>query len=96
MKSSVKDPRNSDHEHLFKTIVEYINREALPNQQDKSSIICDEEKSGFDRLEQVIVQNDTKSMAAVKRNCIYNIRSRGMFWKSVLKVIIQFMDLWIR
>lgn len=96
MKSSVKDPETSGHEHVFKIILEYINLEVFPGQHDDHSVICDQEKSGFDKLEETIVQNNTEFMTVVKRNCIYTIRNRGMYWKSVLKVVIQFMDLWIR
>lgn len=96
MKSSVKDLETSDHEHVFRIILEYINLEVFPGQHDDHSVICNQEKSGFDKLEETIVQNNTEIMTVVKRNCVYTIRNRGMYWKSVLKVTIQFMDLWIR
>ncbi|KAG2232251.1 hypothetical protein INT48_000901 [Thamnidium elegans] len=95
LKSSVKDPENSDHEHVFKIILEYINLEVFPGQHDNHSVICNQEKPGFDKLEEMVIQNNTETMTVVKLNCIYTIRNRGMYWKSILKVIIQFMDLWI-
>lgn len=95
LQSSTKDPELSNHEHIFKTILDYINRETIPNQRDLDAML-DEEKAGFDRLEFNIMQKYPENRAVTRRNCIYIIRNRGMYWKSVLKVMIQFLDLWIR
>ncbi|CEP10917.1 hypothetical protein [Parasitella parasitica] len=54
------------------------------------------EKSGFDRLEKYVRQKAVKTnVAKCQLWCIFSIRNRASFWKSTLKVVVQFMDLWI-
>lgn len=92
-----KDQSDSDHEHVFKVICEYVCLGEIPNQHDTSSPISIDEDSAFDRLDKVIKEKyGERTIAGEKLKCIYIIRTRGMFWKSILKVITQFLDLWIR
>lgn len=92
-----RDQDDNDHEHTFKVISEYVCLGAMPNQHDDSSFVSSDESPGFDRLEQMIKQKyGGRTMAGAKSKCIYIIRTRGMFWKSILKVVTQFLDLWIR
>ncbi|KAI7892214.1 uncharacterized protein EV154DRAFT_201593 [Mucor mucedo] len=93
---SEKDQEDNDHEHIFRVMEEYICLGGLPNQRDKAHPIPSDEDSAFDRLEQVIKQKyEERTMCGVKLKCIYIIRTRGMFWKSILKLVTQFLDLWI-
>lgn len=92
-----QESTENEHECIFRTIVSYILLKSLPNQFDRDSVISSEEGPGFDRLEKIIAENyGGRQMLRFKLGCIQIIRKRSMFWKSILKVIIQFLDLWIR
>lgn len=91
------DNDTSTHEHVFICIVEYICLDSLPNQRDELSALSAEEDIKMERLENVIQvkYGNRPQMLKVFCNCVYIIRHRNMFWKSILKVIVQFLDLWI-
>lgn len=92
-----KDQEDNDNDHIFKVMAEYICLGSLPNQRDTSLPIPSDEDEAFDRLEQVIKQTyGERTICGVKLKCIYIIRTRGMFWKSILKLITQFLDSWMR
>lgn len=97
MSSRCVDDDLSRHEHVFVSIVEYICLESLPNQRDQVNALSAEEDNGMERLENVIQEKygNRPQMMNVFYNCVYIIRHRSMFWKSILKVIVQFLDLWI-
>ncbi|CAO3614993.1 unnamed protein product [Mucor hiemalis] len=97
MSSRCVDDELSRHEHVFVSIVEYICLESLPNQRDQVNALSAEEDNGMERLENVIQEKygNRPQMMNVFYNCVYIIRHRSMFWKSILKVIVQFLDLWI-
>jgi hypothetical protein len=87
----------SHHENTFGTILSYILLKSLPNQVDKNSIVSAEEGPGLDRLEKSMTEKyGGCQMLGLKLGCVQIIRDRNMFWRSILKVIIQFLDLWVR
>ncbi|KAL9560134.1 hypothetical protein MBANPS3_000098 [Mucor bainieri] len=83
-----QDTNTTSHEQAF------LSRCLVTNSQ----FLCGtNEKSGFDRLEKKIREKIVKNdVVKCQLWCIFSIRNRASFWKSTLKVVVQFMDLWIR
>ncbi|OAD08802.1 hypothetical protein MUCCIDRAFT_105769 [Mucor lusitanicus CBS 277.49] len=90
-----QDANTTTHEQAFLVICWHLKSKRLVT--NTQSLYDAEEKSGFDRLEkrirEKIVKND---VVKCQLWCIFSIRNRASFWKSTLKVVVQFMDLWIR
>lgn len=97
MMNQQKEDDITEHEHIFSVIVSYICQDTLPNQQDMENIVSAEEDLAMERLENYIKEKHSNRphMVAVFCKCIYIVRRREMFWKSVFKVMVQFLDLWI-
>lgn len=83
------------HEQAFLVICWHLQSKCLVlNNMYQNDV---NEKNSFDRLEEKIRQDIVKKdIAKCKIWCIFSIRNRASFWKSTLKVVIQFMDLWIK
>ncbi|KAL9551241.1 hypothetical protein PS6_005100 [Mucor atramentarius] len=90
-----QDSNTTTHEQAFLVICWHLQSKCLvtiPQPPSEAN-----EKSGFDGLEERIRQKVAKNdVAKCQLWCIFSIRNRASFWKSTLKVVVQFMDLWIR
>ncbi|KAL7331925.1 hypothetical protein PS15p_204048 [Mucor circinelloides] len=89
-----QDSNTTTHEQAFLVICWHLQSKCLvtiPQPPSEAN-----EKSGFDGLEERIRQKVAKNdVAKCQLWCIFSIRNRASFWKSTLKVVVQFMDLWI-
>jgi hypothetical protein len=93
--NELNEPGETEHEHTFRIIIAYILQKALPNHTETT--ITAEERAGFDRLIELQQQQQSNTkLNQTKLACLYIVRDRSMFWKSIFKVMIQFLDLWIR
>lgn len=90
-----QDSNTTTHEQAFLVICWHLQSKCLvtiPQPPSEAN-----EKSGFDGLEERIRQKVAKNdVAKCQLWCVFSIRNRASFWKSTLKVVVQFMDLWIR
>lgn len=90
-----QDANTNTHEQAFLVICWHLQSKCLVT--DTRSLYDTDEMTGFDRLEEKIRQKIVKNdVAKCQLWCIFSIRNRASFWKSALKVVVQFMDLWIR
>lgn len=96
-----------DWEHLM-----WKDDDTLNTRQKTFMVICDHmraqyfpssnhhadstELKSFARLEVENGRHADKDYVACKNWCCFVIKHRGTFWKSVLKTVVQFMDIWIR
>ncbi|GAN07005.1 hypothetical protein MAM1_0144c06495 [Mucor ambiguus] len=90
-----QDTNMTPHQQAFLVICWHLQSKCLVT--STQLLNNPDEKSGFDRLEEWIREKIAKNdVVKCQLWCIFNIRNRASFWKSTLKVVVQFMDLWIR
>ncbi|RCH93612.1 hypothetical protein CU097_012093 [Rhizopus azygosporus] len=96
-----KETGLSKHETAFVLICSHLERKIIPTCNKSSSrSLQSKEKylTAFEELQTTIRNNDTakESLIRVKLWCIDVLINSDRFWISVLKIIIQFIDVWSR
>ncbi|CEI90422.1 hypothetical protein RMCBS344292_04747 [Rhizopus microsporus] len=96
-----KETGLSKHETAFVLICSHLERKIIPTCNKSSSrSLQSKEKylTAFEELQTTIRNNDTakESLIRVKLWCIDVLINNDRFWISVLKIIIQFIDVWSR
>ena len=97
MAKQEKYPFTSYHEHTFTCIVGFISQDALPNQHD-TFYVSKKSISAMEHLKSILLEEYEQrpdTVGLILHQCIDDIRRKRMFWKSYLKVMVQFSDMWM-
>ncbi|ORE04745.1 hypothetical protein BCV72DRAFT_230961 [Rhizopus microsporus var. microsporus] len=96
-----KEAELSEHETAFVLICSHLERKIIPTFNKSSSRSLQSKEKyliAFEELQTVIRNSDTakESLMRVKLWCINVLINNDRFWISVLKIMIQFIDIWSR
>lgn len=91
----------SKHETAFVLICSHLEKKAIPVFNKSSSVILQSKGKHlvtFDELQTIIRNNGTakEPLMRTKLWCIDVLINKDRFWISVLKIMIQFIDIWSR
>lgn len=97
------DTTMSRHEQAFVVICTGLKQKSFPvparsRELSNQSSFSPEDLHAFKQLEAVIRNDETtdRYLKSKKMWCIDALMNRSCFWVSVLKIIIQFIDLWMK